>query len=62
MLVLAKTTAALYGVLLRDGVVLNLPQHIADRLIQSGHVVPWEERASPENPRRPAPKRTKKEA
>jgi hypothetical protein len=66
MLILPKTTAAIYGYLLREGVVLNLPDEIAERLIQSGHAVAYVEPApapeTPTNPVRTPFKRAKKEA
>jgi len=66
MLILPKTTAAIYGYLLREGVVLNLPDAVADRLIQSGQAVAYVEPApapeTPANPVQTPPKRAKKEA
>jgi len=54
MLILPKTTAAIYGYLLREGVVLNLPDAVADRLIQSGHAVAYVEPAPASAPETPA--------
>lgn len=66
MLILPTTTAAIYGYLLREGVVLNLPDAVADRLIQSGHAVAYvEPEPAPEMPANPVQtpsKRAKKEA
>ena len=65
MLILPKTTVAAYGYLLREGVVLNLPDEVADRLIQSGHAQPYTEPAPASEAANPAPtppKRAKKEA
>lgn len=45
MLILPKTTAAAFGYLLREGVVLNLPDEVAQRLIQSGQAVAYTEPA-----------------
>jgi len=68
MLILPKTTAAAFGYLLREGVVLNLPDAVAERLIQSGHAIAYVEPApAPAPPAPPAPpvqtpsKRAKKE-
>jgi hypothetical protein len=65
MLILPKTTTAAFGYLLREGVVLNLPDEIAERLIQSGHAVAYVEPETapetPTNPVQPPSKRAKKE-
>jgi hypothetical protein len=63
MLILPKTTAAAFGYLLREGVVLNLPDEIAERLIQSGHAVAYVEPApeTPTNPVQTPSKRARKE-
>jgi len=65
MLILPKTTAALYGYLLREGVVLNIPDAVAERLIQSGHAIAYVEPAPapepPTTPVQPSHKRAKKE-
>jgi len=66
MLILPKTTAAAFGYLLREGVVLNLPDAVAERLIQSGHAIAYVEPApapeTPANPVQTPSKRAKKEA
>lgn len=68
MLILPQTTTAAYGYLLREGVVLNLPDEVADRLIQSGYALAYTEPAPAPaseagSPTAPTPvKRAKKEA
>jgi hypothetical protein len=63
MLILPKTTTAAFGYLLREGVVLNLPDEVAERLIQSGYAVAYVEPApeTPAPPVQPPSKRAKKE-
>jgi hypothetical protein len=66
MLILPKTTAAIYGYLLREGVVLNLPDEIAERLIQSGHASPMSSlrlrQRDPQTPCKPRPNAPRRRA